>query len=71
MPCPTEECHFQKKRQDVCTVASCHVIVKGGDYRPEQVAGGDCKSKAGGEVKILPFVEGQSTTAIVTKAKGL
>lgn len=45
------------------------VIVKGGDYTPEQVAGGDCVVKAGGEVKILPFVEGKSTTSIVNKAK--
>lgn len=45
------------------------VIVKGGDYRPEQVAGCDCVVKAGGEVKILPFVEGQSTTHIINKAK--
>lgn len=41
------------------------VIVKGGDYLPEQVAGGDCVIKAGGEVKILQFVDGQSTTAII------
>jgi len=45
------------------------VIVKGGDYRPEQVAGGDCVIQAGGEVKILPFVEGQSTTAMINKSK--
>jgi D-beta-D-heptose 7-phosphate kinase / D-beta-D-heptose 1-phosphate adenosyltransferase len=45
------------------------VIVKGGDYRPEQVAGGDCVIKAGGEVKILPFVEGQSTTAMIKKSQ--
>ncbi len=47
------------------------VIVKGGDYAPEQVAGGDCVIKAGGVVKILPFVDGQSTTSIVNKAKNL
>lgn len=47
------------------------VIVKGGDYRPEQVAGGDCVIQAGGEVKILPFVDGQSTTAMIKKARGL
>jgi len=41
------------------------VIVKGGDYLPEQVAGGDCVIKAGGEVKILQFVDGQSTTAMI------
>ena len=45
------------------------VIVKGGDYMPEQVAGGDCVIKAGGEVKILSFVEGQSTTNIIKKSQ--
>jgi D-beta-D-heptose 7-phosphate kinase/D-beta-D-heptose 1-phosphate adenosyltransferase len=47
-----------------------NVIVKGGDYKPEDVAGGDCVIKAGGEVKILTFVEGQSTTAMINKARG-
>ncbi|MFA5984744.1 MAG: bifunctional D-glycero-beta-D-manno-heptose-7-phosphate kinase/D-glycero-beta-D-manno-heptose 1-phosphate adenylyltransferase HldE [Methylococcaceae bacterium] len=47
------------------------VIVKGGDYKPEQVAGGQSVINAGGEVKILQFVEGQSTTSIINKAKGL
>jgi D-beta-D-heptose 7-phosphate kinase / D-beta-D-heptose 1-phosphate adenosyltransferase len=51
-----------------CTVLP-DVIVKGGDYRPEQVAGGDCVIKAGGEVKILSFVEGQSTTAMIKKSQ--
>ena len=45
------------------------VIVKGGDYSPEQIAGGDCIIKAGGEVKILQFVDGQSTTAMINKAR--
>lgn len=45
------------------------VIVKGGDYTTEQVAGGDCVIKAGGEVKILQFVDGQSTTAMINKAR--
>ncbi len=46
------------------------VIVKGGDYSPDQVAGGDCVVKAGGEVKILSFVEGHSTTSMINKARG-
>jgi D-beta-D-heptose 7-phosphate kinase / D-beta-D-heptose 1-phosphate adenosyltransferase len=46
------------------------IIVKGGDYSSEQVAGGDCVIKAGGEVKILQFVDGQSTTAMINKARG-
>jgi D-beta-D-heptose 7-phosphate kinase/D-beta-D-heptose 1-phosphate adenosyltransferase len=45
------------------------VLVKGGDYHPDQVAGADCVLKAGGEVKILSFVEGQSTTALINKAR--
>lgn len=46
------------------------VIVKGGDYSTEQVVGGDCVVKAGGEVRILQFVDGQSTTAMINKARG-
>lgn len=46
------------------------VIVKGGDYRSEEVAGGDCVIKAGGEVKILQFIDGQSTTAMISKTRG-
>jgi D-beta-D-heptose 7-phosphate kinase / D-beta-D-heptose 1-phosphate adenosyltransferase len=45
------------------------VIVKGGDYTAGQVAGGDCVIQAGGEVKILQFVNGQSTTAMINKAR--
>ena len=46
------------------------VLVKGGDYCAEQVVGGDCVINAGGEVKILQFVDGQSTTAMINKARG-
>jgi D-beta-D-heptose 7-phosphate kinase / D-beta-D-heptose 1-phosphate adenosyltransferase len=41
------------------------VLVKGGDYRPEQVAGGACVRKSGGEVVILPYREGYSTSDII------
>ena len=45
------------------------VIVKGGDYRPEEVAGGPCVIENGGSVEILQFVDGHSTTAIVERIK--
>jgi D-beta-D-heptose 7-phosphate kinase / D-beta-D-heptose 1-phosphate adenosyltransferase len=45
------------------------VIVKGGDYKPDEVAGAECVVKAGGEVKILTFVEGHSTTNMINKAR--
>ncbi|MBU6421732.1 MAG: bifunctional D-glycero-beta-D-manno-heptose-7-phosphate kinase/D-glycero-beta-D-manno-heptose 1-phosphate adenylyltransferase HldE [Gammaproteobacteria bacterium] len=45
------------------------VLVKGGDYRPEQVAGYACVTKHGGEVRILPFLDGLSTTRIIEALK--
>ena len=40
-------------------------LVKGGDYRPDEIAGARCVRAAGGEVIVLDFVEGFSTTAII------
>jgi D-beta-D-heptose 7-phosphate kinase/D-beta-D-heptose 1-phosphate adenosyltransferase len=37
------------------------VLVKGGDYQPKEVAGNRCA----GETRILPYVEGCSTTAMI------
>ena len=41
------------------------ILVKGGDYKPEQVAGGQCVQANGGEVRILTYVEGHSTSDII------
>ncbi len=41
------------------------VLVKGGDYRPDQVVGRAAVEAAGGRVAILPFEEGCSTTALI------
>lgn len=45
------------------------VLVKGGDWPPEQIVGSDLVLAAGGEVHSLPFIEGYSTTAIENKIK--
>ena len=45
------------------------LLVKGGDYRPEEVAGYDAVTAAGGEVRILDFLEGYSTTALVERLR--
>ena len=42
------------------------VLVKGGDYRPEQIAGGQAVREAGGEVRVLGFEDGVSTTAMIS-----
>lgn len=46
------------------------VLVKGADYRVEQIAGHDIVLARGGEVKLIELVQGYSTTAIEKKIKG-
>lgn len=46
------------------------VLVKGGDYRPEDIAGGDCVRRNGGEVHVLTFVDGRSTSSVIAAIKG-
>jgi D-beta-D-heptose 7-phosphate kinase/D-beta-D-heptose 1-phosphate adenosyltransferase len=41
------------------------VLVKGGDYKPEDIAGGAAVVANGGEVKVLSFVDGCSTSSII------
>ena len=45
------------------------ILVKGGDYKPEDVVGKDIVESNGGEVVIIPLVEGKSTTAVIEKIK--
>jgi D-beta-D-heptose 7-phosphate kinase/D-beta-D-heptose 1-phosphate adenosyltransferase len=40
-------------------------LVKGGDYRPEDVVGRAEVEAAGGSVVIIPFLEGRSTTGLI------
>ncbi|EHP3507511.1 bifunctional D-glycero-beta-D-manno-heptose-7-phosphate kinase/D-glycero-beta-D-manno-heptose 1-phosphate adenylyltransferase HldE [Vibrio cholerae] len=47
-----------------------NLLVKGGDYKPEDIAGGKEVIAAGGEVKVLNFEEGCSTTEIIEAIKG-
>jgi len=46
------------------------VLVKGADYKVEQIAGHDIVLSKGGEVKLIEFVEGYSTSAIERKILG-
>ena len=45
------------------------VLVKGGDYQPEQIAGADCILANGGEVRVLSYREGRSTSSIIDSIK--
>lgn len=55
---------------DLIKMVNPDVLVKGGDWKPEQIAGYDTVKANGGEVKVISFVEGYSTTAIEKKIKG-
>jgi len=43
------------------------ILIKGGDYTPEQVVGREVVERAGGRVVIVPLVKGQSSSAIVER----
>lgn len=45
------------------------VLVKGGDYNPENIVGADVVLAKGGKVLTLPFVDGYSTTKLEEKIK--
>ncbi|MCC3719647.1 bifunctional D-glycero-beta-D-manno-heptose-7-phosphate kinase/D-glycero-beta-D-manno-heptose 1-phosphate adenylyltransferase HldE [Rouxiella badensis] len=45
------------------------LLVKGGDYEPHQIAGCDEVWANGGEVKVLNFEDGLSTTKIINQIK--
>jgi D-beta-D-heptose 7-phosphate kinase/D-beta-D-heptose 1-phosphate adenosyltransferase len=41
------------------------LLVKGGDYHPEQIAGFDCVTRYGGQVVVLGYQDGCSTSAMI------
>ena len=45
------------------------VLVKGGDYLAEEIVGYQTVIATGGTVRVLPFLEGHSTTSIIKKIK--
>jgi D-beta-D-heptose 7-phosphate kinase/D-beta-D-heptose 1-phosphate adenosyltransferase len=45
------------------------VLVKGGDWRAEDIVGGSVVRAAGGRVAVLPFVDGHSTTGLIERAQ--
>lgn len=47
------------------------VLVKGGDWQPQQIVGADFVLANGGEVRSLPFSQGFSTTNIEQKIREL
>ncbi len=44
------------------------VLVKGGDYEPDQVVGRDTVEARGGRVVLIPYIAGFSTTELIQRA---
>lgn len=42
------------------------ILVKGGDNKVDEIPGGDCVREAGGEVRVLTYIDGVSTTEIIS-----
>lgn len=53
--------------QEIISLIVPDVLVKGGDYKKEDVVGKDVVEKNGGEVVIIQFVDGKSTTNIINR----
>jgi D-beta-D-heptose 7-phosphate kinase/D-beta-D-heptose 1-phosphate adenosyltransferase len=46
------------------------ILVKGGDYRPEEVVGREVVEAHGGSVRIVPFHPGYSSSDLVRRIRG-
>lgn len=46
------------------------VLVKGGDWGPDQVVGREEVEAAGGRVVIVPYLEGRSTSSMILRSAG-
>ena len=47
------------------------VLIKGGDYKPEEIVGYDIVTQKGGEVYCLEFIDGYSSSKIISKLNNL
>ncbi len=45
------------------------ILVKGGDWNPEDIVGSDIVSSYNGEIKSLSYIKGKSSTDIINKLK--
>lgn len=45
------------------------ILVKGGDYRPETIVGAEEVRGWGGEVVVIPFLDGHSSTGLIERIR--
>ena len=54
---------------ELITALQPDILVKGGDYRLEEIVGREVVQARGGEVKGIPLVPGYSTTALLDRIR--
>jgi len=54
---------------ELITALQPDILVKGGDYRLEEIVGRDAVRARRGEVKVIPLVPGYSTTALLDRIR--
>ena len=54
---------------ELITALQPDVLVKGGDYQPEDIVGREVVEARGGQVNALPFFEGYSTTELLNRIR--
>jgi rfaE bifunctional protein nucleotidyltransferase chain/domain len=54
---------------DLINAIKPDILVKGGDYSPENIVGADIVTANGGKVVVIPLVPGKSTSLIIEKLK--
>ena len=47
------------------------ILVKGGDYKPEEIVGFDVVQKKGGTIKTIEFIDGFSSSSMIQKLGGI
>jgi rfaE bifunctional protein nucleotidyltransferase chain/domain len=57
--------------EELIKLINPHILVKGGDYTVDTIVGAPFILNNGGTVEVIPFVEGYSTSGLISRIKKL
>ena len=60
---------FEKTPYNLISTLLPNILAKGGDYKITEISGHDVVQNNGGEVVLIPFIDGFSSTNIIDKIK--
>ena len=70
--CTSAVCLFDEDTpENLIQLIRPDVLVKGGDYTIDKIVGANYVQSHGGSVEIIPFVNGYSTSSIISRIKRL